>query len=157
MQVFAWGCGSCLGCGSSETTSLRPRFVEDLSITKIIDISCGDSHCLALSHGKRPSTVPSHDCPQGQCRNSTTFVSSVLNFVRTEILSVVVITVHQRMKCMPGGTTPWASVDKATHPRQSLDLRRFSAWRGCQSNKSLLALLTVWLGLQSQLTGEYKC
>lgn len=51
MKVFAWGCGSCLGCGSSETTSLRPRFVEDLSITKIIDISCGDSHCLALSHG----------------------------------------------------------------------------------------------------------
>lgn len=53
VQVFAWGCGSCLGCGSSETTSLRPRFIEDLSITKIIDISCGDSHCLALSHGKR--------------------------------------------------------------------------------------------------------
>ncbi|XP_034166972.2 probable E3 ubiquitin-protein ligase HERC1 isoform X4 [Pangasianodon hypophthalmus] len=49
-QVFAWGCGSCLGCGSSETTSLRPRFIEELSVTKIIDISCGDSHCLALSH-----------------------------------------------------------------------------------------------------------
>uniref|UniRef100_A0A8C1RPW7 E3 ubiquitin-protein ligase HERC1 n=1 Tax=Cyprinus carpio TaxID=7962 RepID=A0A8C1RPW7_CYPCA len=45
-QVFAWGCGSCLGCGSSETTSLRPRLIEELSITKIIDISCGDSHCL---------------------------------------------------------------------------------------------------------------
>lgn len=56
-QVFAWGCGSCLGCGSSETTSLRPRFIEDLSITKIIDISCGDSHCLALSHGKRELCV----------------------------------------------------------------------------------------------------
>ncbi|CAB1352023.1 unnamed protein product [Coregonus sp. 'balchen'] len=49
-MVFAWGCGSCLGCGSSETTSLRPRFIEELSVTKIIDISCGDSHCLALSH-----------------------------------------------------------------------------------------------------------
>uniref|UniRef100_A0A3P9CYF0 Secretion regulating guanine nucleotide exchange factor n=1 Tax=Maylandia zebra TaxID=106582 RepID=A0A3P9CYF0_9CICH len=54
-QVFAWGCGSCLGCGSSETTALRPRLIEDLSITKIIDISCGDSHCLALSHGKTSS------------------------------------------------------------------------------------------------------
>lgn len=53
IQVFAWGCGSCLGCGSSETTSLRPRLIEELSITKIIDISCGDSHCLALSHGKK--------------------------------------------------------------------------------------------------------
>ncbi|MGH0184836.1 UNVERIFIED_CONTAM: hypothetical protein FKN15_017450 [Acipenser sinensis] len=49
-QVFAWGCGSCLGCGSSETTALKPRLIEELSVTKIIDISCGDSHCLALSH-----------------------------------------------------------------------------------------------------------
>ncbi|KAL4617326.1 putative E3 ubiquitin-protein ligase HERC1 [Arapaima gigas] len=49
-QVFAWGCGSCLGWGSSETTLLRPRIIEELSVTKIIDISCGDSHCLALSH-----------------------------------------------------------------------------------------------------------
>ncbi|XP_048876533.1 probable E3 ubiquitin-protein ligase HERC1 isoform X3 [Brienomyrus brachyistius] len=49
-QVFAWGCGSCLGLGSSETTLLRPRVIEELIVTKIIDISCGDSHCLALSH-----------------------------------------------------------------------------------------------------------
>ncbi|XP_072108525.1 probable E3 ubiquitin-protein ligase HERC1 isoform X1 [Mobula birostris] len=49
-QVFAWGCGSCLGSGSSETTALRPRLVEELNSTKIIDISCGDSHCLALTH-----------------------------------------------------------------------------------------------------------
>uniref|UniRef100_A0A8C9U1I0 HECT-type E3 ubiquitin transferase n=1 Tax=Scleropages formosus TaxID=113540 RepID=A0A8C9U1I0_SCLFO len=49
-QVFAWGCGSCLGWGSSETTLLRPRIIEELSVTKIIDISCGDSHCLALTH-----------------------------------------------------------------------------------------------------------
>lgn len=75
VQVFAWGCGSCLGCGSSETTSLRPRFVEDLSITKIIDISCGDSHCLALSHGKWPSTDTSHDCCQIQ-HHSMALISS---------------------------------------------------------------------------------
>ncbi|XP_055489136.1 LOW QUALITY PROTEIN: probable E3 ubiquitin-protein ligase HERC1 [Leucoraja erinacea] len=49
-QVFAWGSGSCLGTGSSETTALRPRLVEELNSTKIIDISCGDSHCLALTH-----------------------------------------------------------------------------------------------------------
>uniref|UniRef100_A0A4W3J8I3 HECT-type E3 ubiquitin transferase n=1 Tax=Callorhinchus milii TaxID=7868 RepID=A0A4W3J8I3_CALMI len=49
-QVFAWGCGSCLGSGSSETTALRPRLVDELNSTKIIDISCGDSHCLALTH-----------------------------------------------------------------------------------------------------------
>ncbi|XP_069780317.1 probable E3 ubiquitin-protein ligase HERC1 isoform X3 [Narcine bancroftii] len=49
-QVFAWGCGSCIGTGSSETTALRPQLVEELNSTKIIDISCGDSHCLALTH-----------------------------------------------------------------------------------------------------------
>lgn len=122
VQVFAWGCGSCLGCGSSETTSLRPRFVEDLSITKIIDISCGDSHCLALSHGKWPSTVSSQDCCYTQ-RHSITVISSMVCVDKD--FKGCTITVHQRMKCTPGGTTPWASVDKATHPRQLLDLRKF--------------------------------
>lgn len=53
-QVYAWGSGSCLGCGQSgvaEFTALRPRLVEDLQNVRIVDISCGDSHCLALSHG----------------------------------------------------------------------------------------------------------
>ena len=53
-QVYAWGSGSCLGCGQSgvaEFTALRPRLVEDLQNIRIVDISCGDSHCLALSHG----------------------------------------------------------------------------------------------------------
>ncbi|XP_009067927.1 PREDICTED: probable E3 ubiquitin-protein ligase HERC1, partial [Acanthisitta chloris] len=51
-QVYAWGCGACLGCGSSEATALRPKLVEELAATRIVDISIGDSHCLALSHGK---------------------------------------------------------------------------------------------------------
>ena len=49
-QVYAWGLGSCLGDGSS-STALRPKLVEDLQNTRIVDISCGDSHCLALTHG----------------------------------------------------------------------------------------------------------
>ncbi|KAL8615071.1 hypothetical protein ACOMHN_013605 [Nucella lapillus] len=52
-QVYAWGSGSCLGCGQSfvtEFTALRPRLIEDLQNIRIVDISCGDSHCLALSH-----------------------------------------------------------------------------------------------------------
>lgn len=51
-QVYAWGCGACLGCGSSEATALRPKLIEELAATRIVDISIGDSHCLALSHGK---------------------------------------------------------------------------------------------------------
>ncbi|XP_077870271.1 putative E3 ubiquitin-protein ligase HERC1 [Saccoglossus kowalevskii] len=49
-QVYAWGCGACLGSGSSESTALRPKLIEDLQSTRIVDIACGDSHCLALSH-----------------------------------------------------------------------------------------------------------
>uniref|UniRef100_A0A8D2LRJ6 HECT-type E3 ubiquitin transferase n=1 Tax=Varanus komodoensis TaxID=61221 RepID=A0A8D2LRJ6_VARKO len=49
-QVYAWGCGACLGCGSSEATALRPKLTEELAATRIVDISIGDSHCLALSH-----------------------------------------------------------------------------------------------------------
>ncbi|XP_076880016.1 putative E3 ubiquitin-protein ligase HERC1 isoform X2 [Brachyhypopomus gauderio] len=49
-QVYAWGCGACLGCGSAEATALRPRLIEELATTRIVDISIGDSHCLALSH-----------------------------------------------------------------------------------------------------------
>jgi len=50
--VYAWGCGACLGCGSSEATALRPKLIEELATTRVVDISIGDSHCLALSHGK---------------------------------------------------------------------------------------------------------
>uniref|UniRef100_A0A8D3C2G8 HECT-type E3 ubiquitin transferase n=1 Tax=Scophthalmus maximus TaxID=52904 RepID=A0A8D3C2G8_SCOMX len=50
-QVYAWGCGACLGCGSSEATALRPKLIEELATTRVVDISIGDSHCLALSHG----------------------------------------------------------------------------------------------------------
>lgn len=49
-QVYAWGCGACLGCGSSEATALRPKLIEELATTRVVDISIGDSHCLALSH-----------------------------------------------------------------------------------------------------------
>ncbi|XP_043933675.1 probable E3 ubiquitin-protein ligase HERC1 isoform X2 [Protopterus annectens] len=49
-QVYAWGCGACLGCGSSEATALRPKMIEELATTRIVDISIGDSHCLSLSH-----------------------------------------------------------------------------------------------------------
>ena len=51
-QLYSWGGGACLGCGSPEAVSFKPRLVEDLQSTHIVDMSCGDSHCLALTHGK---------------------------------------------------------------------------------------------------------
>ena len=50
-QLYSWGGGACLGCGSPEAVSFKPRIVEDLQSTHIVDIACGDSHCLALTHG----------------------------------------------------------------------------------------------------------
>ena len=52
LQLYSWGGGTCLGCGSPEAVGFKPRLVEDLQATHIVDIACGDSHCLALTHGK---------------------------------------------------------------------------------------------------------
>ncbi len=70
-QIWSWGGGACLGQGSMESSALLlPRVIEDLanvsSVTfherpiqivirslipqvKIVDMSLGDNHCLALS------------------------------------------------------------------------------------------------------------
>ncbi|KAM9841857.1 putative E3 ubiquitin-protein ligase HERC1 [Aulostomus maculatus] len=96
-QVFAWGCGSCLGCGSSETTSLRPRFIEDLSITKIIDISCGDSHCLALSHDNEVYAWGNNtmgQCGQGHTSTPITKPKKVLGLEGVSIQQITAGTSH---------------------------------------------------------------
>ncbi|KAF7670462.1 hypothetical protein LDENG_00124780 [Lucifuga dentata] len=96
-QVFAWGCGSCLGCGSSETTSLRPRFIEDLSVTKIIDISCGDSHCLALSHENEVYAWGNNtmgQCGQGHTSTPVTKPKKVLGLEGVSIQQITAGTSH---------------------------------------------------------------
>ncbi|XP_037548156.1 probable E3 ubiquitin-protein ligase HERC1 [Nematolebias whitei] len=96
-QVFSWGCGSCLGCGSSETTSLRPRFIEDLSITKIIDISCGDSHCLALSHENEVYAWGNNtmgQCGQGHTSTPITKPKKVLGLEGVSIQQITAGTSH---------------------------------------------------------------
>ncbi|KAK3097022.1 hypothetical protein FSP39_005665 [Pinctada imbricata] len=51
-RLYIWGCGASLGCGSLEYTAMRPRLLEDLHLCskQILDIACGDSHILALTH-----------------------------------------------------------------------------------------------------------
>ena len=46
-----------MGCGSAEYTALRPRLVEDLQSKRVVDIACGDSHVIALTHGKVNHTI----------------------------------------------------------------------------------------------------
>lgn len=55
--MFTWGQGSNLGCGSSEVTLFAPAVVEDLMQQMIIDISVGDSHCLALTRNCAVSDI----------------------------------------------------------------------------------------------------
>ncbi|KAJ8286644.1 hypothetical protein GJAV_G00041500 [Gymnothorax javanicus] len=96
-QVFAWGCGSCLGCGSSETTSLRPRFIEELSVTKIIDISCGDSHCLALSHENEVYAWGNNamgQCGQGHTSTPVTKPKKVIGLEGVSIQQITAGTSH---------------------------------------------------------------
>ncbi|XP_030752542.1 probable E3 ubiquitin-protein ligase HERC1 [Sitophilus oryzae] len=48
-QVYTWGTGPALGMGSADVIGLQPLLVEDLVPFRIIDISVGDNHCLALT------------------------------------------------------------------------------------------------------------
>ncbi|XP_066501303.1 probable E3 ubiquitin-protein ligase HERC1 isoform X2 [Hoplias malabaricus] len=96
-QVFSWGCGSCLGCGSSETTSLRPRFIEELSVTKIIDISCGDSHCLALSHENEVYAWGNNamgQCGQGHTSTPITKPKKVIGLEGVSVQQITAGTSH---------------------------------------------------------------
>ncbi|TSK72182.1 putative E3 ubiquitin-protein ligase HERC1 [Bagarius yarrelli] len=96
-QVFAWGCGSCLGCGSSETTSFKPRFIEELSVTKIIDISCGDSHCLALSHENEVYAWGNNamgQCGQGHTSTPITKPKKVIGLEGVSIQQITAGTSH---------------------------------------------------------------
>ncbi|KAI7795921.1 putative E3 ubiquitin-protein ligase HERC1-like [Triplophysa rosa] len=96
-QVFAWGCGSCLGCGSSESTSLRPRLIEELSISRIIDISCGDSHCLALSHENEVFAWGNNamgQCGQGHTSTPVTKPKKVIGLEGVSIQQITAGTSH---------------------------------------------------------------
>lgn len=47
--MFSWGSGATLGLGSADAICLQPLVIEDLLSYRIVDISAGDTHCLALT------------------------------------------------------------------------------------------------------------
>lgn len=51
LQLYVWGSGSVIGCGSVDAIDAKPRLVEDLQTVRIVDIASGDNHCLALTYG----------------------------------------------------------------------------------------------------------
>ncbi|XP_044259648.1 probable E3 ubiquitin-protein ligase HERC1 isoform X3 [Tribolium madens] len=48
-EVYTWGSGAILGKGSADAIVNLPMYVEDLAQYRIVDISAGDNHCLALT------------------------------------------------------------------------------------------------------------
>ncbi|XP_071965475.1 probable E3 ubiquitin-protein ligase HERC1 isoform X2 [Antedon mediterranea] len=89
-QVYAWGHGATLGCGSSEITILRPKVIEDLQSIRIVDISMGDSHCLALSHDNEVYAWGNN--AMGQCGQSHT--TSPITRPK-KVVGLEGVTVHQ--------------------------------------------------------------
>ncbi|XP_052100156.1 probable E3 ubiquitin-protein ligase HERC1 isoform X2 [Mytilus californianus] len=96
-QLYTWGCGPCLGCGSAEFTALRPRNVEDLQTKRIIDIVCGDSHCLALSHDNEVYAWGNNamgQCGQGHAQSPLTRPRKVIGLDGVNIHQISAGTSH---------------------------------------------------------------
>ena len=55
--MWVWGSGPCLALGSPEAILLRPRPIDELSALRIVDVSAGDSHVLALTHDSDVSYI----------------------------------------------------------------------------------------------------
>ncbi|XP_071845609.1 probable E3 ubiquitin-protein ligase HERC1 isoform X3 [Apostichopus japonicus] len=96
-QVFAWGHGACLGCGSAETTALRPRIIEDLQFTRVVDIACGDSHCMALTHDNEVCAWGNNamgQCGQGHTTSPITRPKKVIGLEGVNIHQISAGTSH---------------------------------------------------------------
>ncbi|XP_069137757.1 probable E3 ubiquitin-protein ligase HERC1 isoform X1 [Argopecten irradians] len=96
-QLYAWGCGSCLGCGSEDFTALKPRLVEDLQSKRIVDIAFGDSHCLALSHDSEVFAWGNNamgQCGQGHAQSPITRPKKVLGLEGVSVHQISAGTSH---------------------------------------------------------------
>ncbi|XP_041374032.1 probable E3 ubiquitin-protein ligase HERC1 isoform X2 [Gigantopelta aegis] len=96
-QIYAWGSGSCLGCGASEVISLRPRLIEELQNIRLVDIASGDSHCLALTHDNEVYAWGNNgmgQCGQGHTQSPITRPRKVLSLDGAAIQQISAGTSH---------------------------------------------------------------
>nr|XP_022329995.1 probable E3 ubiquitin-protein ligase HERC1 isoform X2 [Crassostrea virginica] len=96
-QLYAWGCGAILGCGSAEYTALRPRLVEDLQSKRVVDIACGDSHVIALTHESEVYAWGNNamgQCGQGHAQSPITRPKRVIGLEGVKIHQVSAGTSH---------------------------------------------------------------
>uniref|UniRef100_A0A2C9KCS9 B30.2/SPRY domain-containing protein n=1 Tax=Biomphalaria glabrata TaxID=6526 RepID=A0A2C9KCS9_BIOGL len=96
-QVYAWGTGSCLGFGLADFTAMTPKLIEDLQGTRIMDITCGDSHCLALSHDNEVFAWGNNamgQCGQGHAQSPVTRPRKVIGLEGAHIQQISAGTSH---------------------------------------------------------------
>lgn len=96
-QLYAWGCGAILGCGSAEYTALRPRLVEDLQSKRVVDIACGDSHAIALTHESEVYAWGNNamgQCGQGHAQSPITRPKRVIGLDGVSVHQVSAGTSH---------------------------------------------------------------
>ncbi|XP_067667414.1 probable E3 ubiquitin-protein ligase HERC1 [Haliotis asinina] len=96
-QVYAWGSGSCLSCGLSEFTALRPHLIEDLQNVRVVDICSGDSHCLALTHDNEVYAWGNNamgQCGQGHAQSPITRPRKVIGVEGVSIQQISAGTSH---------------------------------------------------------------
>ncbi|KAK6179608.1 hypothetical protein SNE40_011927 [Patella caerulea] len=96
-QVYVWGSGSGLGCGLSEYTALKPQVVKDLQNVHIVDITMGDSHCMALSHDNKIFAWGNNamgQCGQGHSQSPVTRPRKVIGLEGVPVQQVSAGTSH---------------------------------------------------------------
>ncbi|XP_060527187.1 probable E3 ubiquitin-protein ligase HERC1 [Cylas formicarius] len=96
-QVYTWGSGPILGVGSADAISLQPLLVEDLAAYRVVDISVGENHCLALTDEHVVyawGTNSMGQCGQGHTSSPVTRPSKVVGLEGVPIRQISAGTSH---------------------------------------------------------------
>ncbi|KAJ3666590.1 hypothetical protein Zmor_002027 [Zophobas morio] len=96
-EVYTWGSGAILGHGSADALYYLPLFVENLAPHRIIDISAGDNHCLALTNEYEVfawGTNSMGQCGQGHTCSPITTPMKVIGLEGVNIRQISAGTSH---------------------------------------------------------------
>ncbi|XP_052792636.1 probable E3 ubiquitin-protein ligase HERC1 isoform X1 [Mya arenaria] len=96
-QLYVWGSGSVIGCGSQDAIDAKPRVLEDLQTVRIIDIASGDNHCLALSYDNCVYAWGNNamgQCGQGHSQSPVTRPRKVVGLTKVPVQQISAGTSH---------------------------------------------------------------
>ncbi|CAG9773088.1 unnamed protein product [Ceutorhynchus assimilis] len=108
-QVYSWGSGPILGMGVADAICLQPLLIEELTPYRIIDISVGDNHCLALTDENQVfawGTNTMGQCGQGHTSSPITRPLKVVGLEGVRVRQISAGTSH---------SIAWTTVPLETH------------------------------------------